>query len=685
MSKVKKQWSVDRNFNLTLNKKETLDKFLSIYSKLNDDESNLEVIINALMREGLAKRPEALKQSILTMYRSHGLINETKLTEVALIYMNDVITFEELLMLQHFKKQFKRNEEALVRPLVVSVLVLIELEKHSSEFAYIDAYDYFNHLIRINDYNQVKKVAEDMIHDKKFDVNRTVEKIADFDIWVNTFDALPIFVKSEKYSFRLDPQRTDLIELIASNHELSQVCKPNEDWREYYGNIKYGFLEILPPINLLPKKNTQLLKEFHSKILKTFFFSNYKSYDEIESHVFAATDMDTIQPNGQYVKYIVNSYGIDDKYMGTFWPLRTYLNLVRLSPKYAHLKDIFSLIFDENLEGEIKQSEHKGFNKIIFGSPGTGKSYLVKENYQIEGAYERVTFHPEYSFNDFVGGIKPIINSDGAIKYEFEPGPFATILKKAILNEHLSYNLIIEELNRANAPAVFGDLFQLLDRNEYGSSEYAITNFDLGEYIYANKERKVSIPSNLSIIATMNSADQNVFVLDTAFKRRWDIEFLPIDFSKCSYAEVEIPQFNLTWEQFVVTINKYLLELANEGIFIPEDKLIGPWFISESNLYQSNLFASKVLGYIWDDVLKNDKEYLFNTSLISSYVDLITTFKKHGRIIFSDRFLKKLDLLNVVETAPIDVNKEVHFVEQENQLQIVAEKNKTLEGQGFDY
>jgi len=133
---------------------------------------------------------------------------------------------------------------------------------------------------------------------------------------------------------------------------------------------------------------------------------------------------------------------------------------------------------------------------------------------------ERIIFHPDYTYSDFVGQILPRVNEDSSVSYEFTPGPFTNILKKAYLNPEKEYFLIIEEINRGNAPAIFGDIFQLLDRNKDGASEYEITNNDVANIIYGDKNHKVSIPSNMSILCTMNTSDQNVFTLDTAFQRR---------------------------------------------------------------------------------------------------------------------------------------------------------------------
>ena len=188
-------------------------------------------------------------------------------------------------------------------------------------------------------------------------------------------------------------------------------------------------------------------------------------------------------------------------------------------------------------------------NRIVFGAPGTGKSFTVnQERKQLLGEnsetdYERVTFHPDYTYANFVGTYKPVptIDSDGkdAITYEYVPGPFMRIYVDSIkaIREHQlkRFLLIIEEINRANVAAVFGDVFQLLDRDDTNKSEYPIqVSEDIKKYLAKpdvlggtpEDYSSLSIPDNMFIWATMNSADQGVFPMDTAFKRRWD--FTPI-------------------------------------------------------------------------------------------------------------------------------------------------------------
>lgn len=226
------------------------------------------------------------------------------------------------------------------------------------------------------------------------------------------------------------------------------------------------------------------------------------------------------------------------------------------------------------------------------------------------------------------------------------------------------YYLVIEELNRANTAAVFGEIFQLLDRDDEGKSEYPILIQDedlydaLKEKLDSEHEiiakRQLMIPSNLSIIATMNSSDQAVFPLDTAFKRRWIFEYLPIDFTNCATGGVPIYHEDLPqveWKTLAKTINTVLVQLK-----VVEDKLIGPWFIKNSDLVEGKAeqtFIGKVCSYLWDDALKyKNKDEIFRSD-IHGYGELYQRYSDK-RPIFSDKFMQMLQTTQDVDTDTSD-------------------------------
>ena len=402
----------------------------------------------------------------------------------------------------------------------------------------------------------------------------------------------------------------------------------------------------------------------------------------------------------------------------------------------------------------ITNDKKLSHNRIVFGAPGTGKSFLINKqrrellkNYS-ESNYERVTFHPEYSYANFVGTYKPVmtgtivdesikddlkvlkdpaltaqekydtlfqkfkdaghtrslailvacysadnfttrlkdgeltgedtadknigqfiknyfnpLSESGDISYKYVPGPFMRMYVKALKNaqkvankeeEPQPFLLIIEEINRANVAAVFGDIFQLLDRDDDNVSEYPIqASEDIKKYLAENlggdpeDYAKIKIPDNLFIWATMNSADQGVFPMDTAFKRRWDFTYLGIDDNdenlkdKFVLLGKENPKY-IEWNSLRKAINEFL---ANEKI--NEDKQLGPYFIAKDIVIPTNgieidkdkfndVFKHKVLMYLFDDAAKQKRSKLFEgvPAESSRYSKICKAFEEKGIDIF---------------------------------------------------
>ena len=263
---------------------------------------------------------------------------------------------------------------------------------------------------------------------------------------------------------------------------------------------------------------------------------------------------------------------------------------------------------------------------------------------------ERVTFHPNYSYAQFVGTYKPVKSSLNPedISYEYVPGPFMKVYINAKKNPEKNFLLLIEEINRANVAAVFGDIFQLLDRKEDGNSEYPISaSEDQKLFIesYGIKESEISIPSNMYIWATMNSADQGVFPMDTAFKRRWEFEYIGIDENEKEVKDYEIPlckndtvSKKIYWNELRKALNDKLISLG-----VNEDKLLGPFFLSKSVLESAmskgmdfvKLFESKVLMYLFEDAAKMKVRQLFNLdSGKYIYSEVCKKFEKDGLDVF---------------------------------------------------
>ena len=288
-----------------------------------------------------------------------------------------------------------------------------------------------------------------------------------------------------------------------------------------------------------------------------------------------------------------------------------------------------------------------GKNLIIYGTPGCGKSYKLDADLSAidESEKFRVTFHMDYTYTDFVGQILPNLKAGGGVEYEFIPGPFTLALKTAIANKDKYVALVIEEINRGNAASIFGDLFQLLDRDEKGTSQYTLTNKQITEYL--EKEvgytlNYIKIPANLSLYATMNTGDQNVFTLDTAFKRRWEFEKLSNIFnSGDTHKDLYIPGMSdVTWEKFVKAINEHMI---GGGTLDSEDKQLGKYFVTkgqlvgydEKNDSKTKKFAYKVLEYLWNDVAKFDRDRWFDTAQYKTLDEIIKKWCAHeGKEVF---------------------------------------------------
>ncbi len=327
------------------------------------------------------------------------------------------------------------------------------------------------------------------------------------------------------------------------------------------------------------------------------------------------------------------------------------LGLGENDPTTDQLKDLYAKLQKLNSRAQAQQHESQEHipttldaprNWILFGAPGTGKSYTINK---AAGQYphRRVTFHPDYTYAQFVGSYKPVVatESNTGITYGFVPGPFINTLIEALEQPHIPHILIIEEINRADPAAVFGDVFQLLDRRGSGSSEYTVhASPELKDYLRINLPDKakqnlhtlvrdisirsgdapeasdcseIAIPSNMYIWASMNSADQGVFPMDTAFKRRWTFQYLAIDGNVMEPKDVEGVILSNHWDEIRTNIN---LLIKDGGQDIPEDKLLGQYFLSSNEQTADNIvqaFSSKVIMYLFEDAARYCRPQIFNT------------------------------------------------------------------------
>lgn len=406
-----------------------------------------------------------------------------------------------------------------------------------------------------------------------------------------------------------------------------------------------------------------------------------------------------------------------------------YSNALETYLKFLHAKEIFAE------ETKPKYSPILSLQQIYYGAPGTGKSKAIKDLTFGESLI-RTTFHPDSDYASFVGTYKPIteevvlrdcygkkviddetkeVVKEERIAYKFIPQAFLEAYVEAWkkLGSGKKQYLIIEEINRGNCAQIFGDLFQLLDRNEYGFSDYPIvadkdmqkylekefegweiTNKDEINQLYGEanmvnlimKGERLVLPSNLYIWATMNTSDQSLFPIDSAFKRRWEWKYVPIREGRDKetnaplnwYINTGDKQYN--WWSFISKVNKLIGSLTNS-----EDKKLGYFFCkAKDGEIDADLFVSKVIFYLWNDVFK---DYGFDDK---DFQD------EEGKILSFDRFYEdkngktNVDIANVelflenlgVEKASF--NKEEEDVDDEDSIEEEESSNSTTEKRSRD-
>ena len=346
-----------------------------------------------------------------------------------------------------------------------------------------------------------------------------------------------------------------------------------------------------------------------------------------------------------------------------------YSNALKTYMRFLCAKEIFS-----NEAKKVKLPSNLTLQQIYYGAPGTGKSKTIKDLTFGESVI-RTTFHPDSDYASFVGTYKPIteevdlrdcngkkvidddtkeVVKEERIAYKFIPQAFLEAYVKAWkkLGSSKKQYLIIEEINRGNCAQIFGDLFQLLDRNEYGFSDYPIvadkdmqkylekefagweiTNKDEINQLYGEanmvnlimKGERLVLPSNLYIWATMNTSDQSLFPIDSAFKRRWDWKYVPIREGRDKETNAPLNWYINTgdkqykWWSFISKVNELIGSLTNS-----EDKKLGYFFCkTKDGEIDADLFVSKVIFYLWNDVFKDygfdDKDFQDEEGKILSF------------------------------------------------------------------
>lgn len=455
-----------------------------------------------------------------------------------------------------------------------------------------------------------------------------------------------------------------LINAIEPSHFHIELANDNlhikKKFHLYHGNIRKE-----DPNRNREEKKIQLgtsndpRTHFDDAIILGFYVFDNKSSLDDTMVVAWPIEADKNYPANPSLRVNMKTDVMPAKNTGFYVDTTTGKNLVVFRPEfiYYYLEHYKQLHYSNTDTGNLSTNESSEkryakdtMNVLLYGVPGCGKSHTIKNEYCNDDEYmERVVFHPDYTYSDFVGQILPS-TIEGHIRYKFEPGPFTRILKKAYDTPEKNYFLIIEEINRGNAPAIFGDIFQLLDRNENGRSEYSVSNENISDFVFGNINTKIMLPENLMLLATMNTSDQNVFTLDTAFKRRWTMRMIENNIDACKFANHQICAWNITWGSFVKSINQKIIEMGETNLS-NEDHRLGAYFVKETDLNNAELFGEKVLMYLWNDAFKYDHDKVFKPQY-RTLDELLSAFVNIGFAVFSDDI--SFDTINSSEDVLIE-------------------------------
>ena len=474
----------------------------------------------------------------------------------------------------------------------------------------------------------------------------------------------------------------DIIESFSSEFESEEISDSENEKRFRAWLSKQTTVNGTTCTPRMVSNNCRALK-------KVCQLMDIADYPDLES-IFEISDMDTFIDVKNIIKnhpdYDAVNKACNNRFLSTGlkW-YEKFLNEILQEETVSQNENENTQLIDYDKAPRIDN----GTNVLLYGVPGSGKSWTIEHEYCKKNTnVERLVFHPDYTYSDFIGQILPNVDEDGQVSYKFTAGPFTNILADAYAHPKEEYILIIEEINRGNAPAIFGEVFQLLDRKTeicdvdddgypIGTSEYGITNANIAAIVYGDATHKVRIPSNLSIIGTMNTSDQNVFTLDTAFQRRWEMRLIENNFEHVDrrLADAEILDTGITWEVFCTQINKIIVG-NNARMTSAEDKRLGAYFVHlrdlafnpsmgnlsdgeydglrtkeqdqtitatekdrlaeiRSAMKQNRKFPEKVIKYLWDDAFKFNREIVFETTEFQSLEQVIRTFmyaEKLGRL-----------------------------------------------------
>ena len=475
---------------------------------------------------------------------------------------------------------------------------------------------------------------DEIVYPNKYYMVET-RKLSQFFENLFTLHDKKVYTSSEEYSFVFS---TRWVEVVSRDY---LVGKPDITPILVWAYRNHSFPSEISVTELFDRflQDFHITKEIAKQLFKTSFSDRLTFEDSLYSDNQLLSYFGNAEDSGKTTLKLDKTFVIanaGDLSRGPYFqPLYAALQTFKCLTFYPFkVSDYYDIENNGNRSNNEKNpfNETKTYQVIYYGTPGCGKSHKVKgivesiypdENERDEYVF-RTTFHPDSDYASFVGCYKPQTGDDGTIKYEFKPQAFTNAYAKAWQKLEKDIYLIIEEINRGNCAQIFGDLFQLLDRKD-GVSEYPI-NADADLRQYLEKEDilgtghagiangKLKLPANLHIIATMNTSDQSLFPMDSAFKRRWAWECVPIDYENADSGKftITIGGKSYLWHGFLKTVNEQIKKATQS-----EDKQMGNFFIN--NDIKERQFIDKVMFYLWNDICK--EEYRTTNNFFRNYTD----------------------------------------------------------------
>lgn len=645
-----------------------------------------------------------IRRALFTYFKAYGCLDsEEHLTELGRLYAEEKLTIQEFSFYYVLNYQYE-DDTFKYYPSELVLTCLIALYDRNASEAYLSPYD-FSKIVECNSLEDINEgFIDELLRVRSSGGKEVNERAIGFDVWAKMYVQSGILKRTADRTLYAD--NIPLIKWILNAYQKKYVTK--------MGEVCTGVLQDFPVINLVNNDGNPEEYANEGKALQAFLF------DSVEDSII---DKYIICNKTNTASKMRDVLGISENEVGFYSIYKGLERLVGYSLIHNHdtrVQLIGSILASVELTEEqlqdISYEETRidydaferlttGCNVLLYGVPGSGKSYTIEHEYcRPTSRVERLVFHPDYTYSDFIGQILPAVDENGQVSYKFTAGPFTNILKESYKNPATEYILIIEEINRGNAPAIFGEVFQLLDRKvEYrevyddgfpiGTSEYGITNANIAKIVYGDEKHKVRIPSNLSIIGTMNTSDQNVFTLDTAFQRRWDMRLIENNFENVdpSLADATILDTSVTWKDFCTEINKIVVG-NGARMTSAEDKRLGAYFVhlrdlkfdermgdladgeydslrkKESHkqltdtekarlaevrdaMKQNRKFPEKVIKYLWDDAFKFNREIMFETTEYQSLEQVIRAFMYAEKL---DRFKMFKENVRSAFTNPED-------------------------------